>query len=69
MVANGDEMAVSFIVRYDATRLGNASVELANAPDGAILTANADEPGVIRILVDADACPVKEVIYLSLIHI
>lgn len=55
MRANGDEMAVSFVVRYDATRLGNAAVELASAPDGATLTANTEEPGVIRVLVDATA--------------
>ncbi|MEQ1642262.1 MAG: Ig-like domain repeat protein [Pyrinomonadaceae bacterium] len=69
MVANGDEMAVSFIVRYDATRLGNASVELANSPDGAILTANADEPGVIRILVDAAAAFARSREFANLVNI
>ncbi|MBK9527133.1 MAG: carboxypeptidase regulatory-like domain-containing protein [Acidobacteria bacterium] len=53
MVANGDEMAVSFVVRYDAAKLGNAIVELADPSSGAMLTANVDEPGVIRVLVDS----------------
>ncbi len=53
MRSNGDEVALNFVVRYDATRLGNATVQLANAPNGATLTANTDEPGVIRVLVDS----------------
>ncbi|MFZ1700807.1 MAG: Ig-like domain repeat protein [Pyrinomonadaceae bacterium] len=54
IVSMGDEMAVSFVVRYDLTKLGKPSVELANGnPDGGVLTANTDEPGVVRVLVDA----------------
>ena len=53
MRSNGDEVAVNFVIRYDATRLGNAAVQLVNAADGATLTANTDEPGVIRVLVDS----------------
>ncbi|MBP7475841.1 MAG: Ig-like domain repeat protein, partial [Pyrinomonadaceae bacterium] len=53
MGSNGDEMAVSFVVRYDAAKLGNAIVELADPSSGAMLTANVDEPGVIRVLVDS----------------
>ncbi|MBK9527469.1 MAG: hypothetical protein IPO41_03920 [Acidobacteria bacterium] len=50
MRSNGDEMAVSFVLRYDAAKLGNAIVELADPSSGAMLTANVDEPGVIRVL-------------------
>ncbi|MEQ1645592.1 MAG: carboxypeptidase regulatory-like domain-containing protein, partial [Pyrinomonadaceae bacterium] len=53
MRSNGDEVAVNFVVRYDTARLGNAAVQLVNSPDGATLTANTEEPGVIRVLVDS----------------
>ena len=52
--AGGGETALSFTLRYDETRLANPGVELsANIADGAVLTANTKEPGVIRILIDA----------------
>ena len=55
MRAAGDEAALSFTVRYDATKLSNPSVELGEASDGVVLTYNANEPGVIRILIDRTA--------------
>jgi hypothetical protein len=52
ITGNGDEMATSFVVRYDHTKLGNPTVETANVPEGATLTTNTDEPGIVRILID-----------------
>ncbi|MEQ1644808.1 MAG: cohesin domain-containing protein, partial [Pyrinomonadaceae bacterium] len=52
--ANGNEAAMSFTIRYDASKLSEPTVELAaGLPDGVTLTANTNEPGAIRILVDA----------------
>lgn len=54
MTSTGDEMALSFVIRYDLTKLSKPSVELGNGrPEGAVLTANTDEPGIVRVLVDA----------------
>ena len=50
----GDEVAVSFTLEYDAKRLANPRVFLGDAaPDGAVLTVNANETGSIGILVDS----------------
>ena len=44
---------MSFTLRYDETRLTNPQVALtAYAAEGTLLTFNAEEPGVIRILID-----------------
>ena len=54
MKASGTEVAMSFTVRYDETRLGEPNVTLANdAPEGAVLTVGKSEPGYIRILIDS----------------
>ncbi len=54
MRATGTETAVSFTVRYNEERLTTPNVTLADgAPDGAILTVNTSEPGVIRVLIDS----------------
>ncbi|MFZ1699559.1 MAG: cohesin domain-containing protein, partial [Pyrinomonadaceae bacterium] len=55
VVTNGDELAMSFTIRYDDTRLANPNVTLSGGPrDGVTLTAGTQEPGVIRILIDAN---------------
>ena len=55
MTASGDEIAASFTIRYDDTRLANPTVAMAGGPrDGVTLTANAKEPGVIRVLIDSN---------------
>ena len=52
--ANGNEVATSFTVRYDETRLTNPNVTLADgAPEGAVLTFGKAEPGYLRILIDS----------------
>jgi hypothetical protein len=54
MKANGNEVAASFTIRYDETRLTNPNVTLADgAPEGAVLTFGKAEPGYIRILIDS----------------
>jgi hypothetical protein len=50
--ALGDEAAMSFIVKYDETRLGDPIVDMGDVPHGTTLTVNVDEPGAIRILID-----------------
>jgi hypothetical protein len=56
LTANGDEVAASFTVRYDETRLTAPRVDLAkDAPEGMTLTVNTTEPGLIRILVDSNS--------------
>ncbi|MBK6725109.1 MAG: Ig-like domain repeat protein [Acidobacteria bacterium] len=52
--ANGNEVAASFTIRYDETRLTNPDVTLADgAPEGAVLTFGKAEPGYLRILIDS----------------
>ena len=52
--ANGNEVATSFTVRYDETRLTNPNVTLADgAPEGAVLTFGKAEAGYIRVLIDS----------------
>ena len=54
MRANGNEVAASFTIRYDETRLTNPDVTLADgAPEGAVLTFGKAEPGYLRILIDS----------------
>ena len=54
MRSTGTETAVSFTVRYNEERLASPNVTLADgAPDGAILTVNTSEAGVIRVLIDS----------------
>jgi hypothetical protein len=55
LAAMGDEIALSFTVRYDETRLGKPEVTRADMPEGMVLTYNTDEPGVVRVLVDGTA--------------
>lgn len=50
----GDESAVSFTLEYDASTLANPKVELAEAaPDGSVLTVNANEAGRLGMLIDS----------------
>ncbi|MFZ1699722.1 MAG: FG-GAP-like repeat-containing protein [Pyrinomonadaceae bacterium] len=50
----GDEMAVGFTIEYDAAKLSNPRLTLAEAaPNGSVLTANTNEKGRIGILVDS----------------
>ncbi|MEQ1643568.1 MAG: cohesin domain-containing protein, partial [Pyrinomonadaceae bacterium] len=52
--ATGNEVATSFTVRYDETRLTNPNVTLADgAPEGAVLTFGKAESGYLRILIDS----------------
>lgn len=54
MVPFGDEVAAGFTLEYDSTRLANPQVALGEfAPQGAILTVNANEAGRIGILIDS----------------
>lgn len=54
MVAYGDEAAMSFTIEYDAGKLSNPKVQLADgAPAQSVLTVNSDEEGRIGILVDS----------------
>ncbi|MBK9528294.1 MAG: Ig-like domain repeat protein [Acidobacteria bacterium] len=56
MRANGNEVATSFTVSYDETRLTNPNVTLADgAPEGAVLTFGKAEAGYIRVLIDSTA--------------
>ncbi|MBP9109195.1 MAG: VCBS repeat-containing protein [Pyrinomonadaceae bacterium] len=55
LVPNAQESAISFVLKYDHTKLGEPVVELGDAFYNATLTANTAEPGVIRVLVDAAA--------------
>ncbi len=56
MKTSGTEVAASFTLRYDETRLTNPNVTLADgAPEGAVLTFGKAEPGYIRILIDSTA--------------
>ncbi|MGB4990441.1 MAG: FG-GAP-like repeat-containing protein [Pyrinomonadaceae bacterium] len=50
----GDEVATGFTLEYDAAKLLNPRIALADgAPEGAVLTANTSEAGKIGILVDS----------------
>ncbi|MFZ1700296.1 MAG: hypothetical protein WBO10_11115 [Pyrinomonadaceae bacterium] len=50
----GDELAAGFTIEYDAAKLSNPHITLAEgATDGSVLTTNANEPGRIGILVDS----------------
>ncbi|MFZ1702183.1 MAG: FG-GAP-like repeat-containing protein [Pyrinomonadaceae bacterium] len=50
----GDEVAAGFTLEYDAAKLSNPQITLAEgAPDRSILTVNADQAGRIGILVDS----------------
>jgi len=55
LMPNAQESAISFVLKYDHTKLGEPVVELGDAFYNATLTANTDESGVIRVLVDAAA--------------
>ncbi|MFZ1702184.1 MAG: hypothetical protein WBO10_11370 [Pyrinomonadaceae bacterium] len=66
LVPHGNEVAVSFTLKYDASRYGSPSVFLAKgAPAGAILTVNDTQDGRLGILIDsteaftASAMPVR----------
>ncbi|MGB4988695.1 MAG: Ig-like domain repeat protein [Pyrinomonadaceae bacterium] len=55
VVTDGDELAMSFTVRYDDTRLANPAVSLSDGPrNGVTLTVGTEQPGLIRILIDAN---------------
>ncbi len=50
----GNESAVSFTLEYDASTLANPTVALAEAaPDGSVLTVNANEAGRLGMLIDS----------------
>ena len=54
MTGSGDEVAAGFTLEYDATLLSNPRVSLGDAaPNGAVLTINANEHGRIGILIDS----------------
>ncbi|MGE3467355.1 MAG: carboxypeptidase regulatory-like domain-containing protein, partial [Pyrinomonadaceae bacterium] len=53
--ATGGEMAISFTLRYDETRLSVRGVDPGTLPEGSTLTVNAIEPGLVRILIDSAA--------------
>jgi|CXWL01.1.fsa_nt_gi hypothetical protein len=55
LVPNAEESAISFVLKYDQAKLGDPVIELGDAFYNATLTANTEEPGVIRVLVDAAA--------------
>lgn len=55
MSPKGDEMATSFTLEYDPTKLADPQVGLAKkvADVGSVLTVNTDEPGRIGVLFDS----------------
>lgn len=49
----GDEMATSFTLEYDSSRLSNPQIVLGDAaPEGSVLTVNTNEAGRVAVLVD-----------------
>jgi hypothetical protein len=49
----GDEMAASFTLEYDNSRLSNPQIVLGDAaPEGSVLTVNTKEAGRVAVLVD-----------------
>jgi len=53
--ALGDETAASFTVEFDAEKLANPTVALSTgAPEGTTLTANTDEPGRVKVVIDSN---------------
>jgi len=49
----GDEMAASFTLEYDSSRLSNPQIVLGDAaPKGSVLTVNTNEAGRVAVLVD-----------------